>query len=119
MVAPQVCGDANGNDSAWKILKSKKQLREEKKSNYDKNFPPLQMIKSSTPTFRNYTKDDSGSRSSKSNSTNKTPTRKPSIKLRQETPNVDEIKIVKVPTAFDKNDKDDMSTVSSDRKSVV
>ena len=94
MVAPQVCGDANGNDSAWKIVKSKKQLREEKKSNYDKNFPPLQVIRPSTPTSKNNTKDDSGSRSSKSNSTNKTPTRKPSTKLRRVTPNVNEIKIV-------------------------
>ena len=41
------------------------------------------MMKTSTPTTKNNSKkDDSSSRSSKSNSTNKTPTRKPSIKLR-------------------------------------
>ena len=44
---------------------------------------------------------------------NKTPTRKSSIKSRRITPNVDEVKIVQVSTAVDKNDKDDMSTVSS------
>ena len=71
------------------------------------------MMKASTPSTKNNSKDDSGSRSSKSNSTNKTPTRKPSIKSCWVTPNVDEDKIVQVPTVFDKNDKDDMSTVSS------
>ena len=71
---------------------------------HEKNFPPLRMMKTSTPIIKNNSKDDSGSRSSISNSTNKTPTRKPSVKSRRVTPNVDEVKIVKVPTAFDKND---------------
>ena len=113
MVAPQVCGDADGINSTWKIVKSKIHIKEEKKSNYDKNFPPLKMMKTCTPTTNNNSKDDSGSRSSKSNNTNKTPTRKPSIKPLQVTPNIDEVKIVQVPTAFDKNDKVDMSTISS------
>ena len=38
MVAPQVCGDTDGIDSTWKIVKSKRRIKEEKKSNYDKNF---------------------------------------------------------------------------------
>ena len=113
MVAPQVCGDTDGINSTWKIVKSKRRIKEEKKSNYDKNFPPLRMMKTSTPTTKKNSKDDSSSRSSKSNSTNKTPTRKPSIKSRRVTPNIDNVKIVQVPNAFDKNDKDDMLTVSS------
>ena len=113
MVAPQVFGDADGNDSTWEIVKRKKCIEEEKKSNYDKNFPPFKMIKTRKPTTKNNTKDDSGSRSSKSNSTNKTPTRKPPIKLCRVTPDVDEIKIVQVPTILNKNDEDDMSTISS------
>ena len=71
------------------------------------------MMKTSTPTTKNNSKDDSGSRSSKYNSTNKTPTRKPYIKSCWVTPNIDKVKIVQVPKAFDKNDKDDMLTVSS------
>ena len=94
MVAPQVCGDIDGINSTWKIVKSKRRIKEEKKSNYDKNYPPLRMMKTSTPTTKNNSKDDSGSRSSKSNSTNKTPTRKPSIESRRVTPNVDKVKIV-------------------------
>ena len=113
MVAPQICGDADRNDSTWKIVKRKRCIKEEKKSNFDKNFSPLKMMKTSTPTTKNNTKNDSGSRSSKSNNTNKTPTRKPSIKLFWVTPDVDKIEIVQVPTIFDKNDEDDMSTVSS------
>ena len=113
MVAPQACGDADGINSMWKIVKSKRCIKEQKKSDYDKNFPPLRMMKTSTPTTKNNSKDDSGSRSSKSNSTNKTPTRKLSIKPRRGTPKIDDVKIVQVPTAFDKNDKDDMSIVSS------
>ena len=61
MVVPQVCGDADENDSTWKIVKSKRRIKEEKKSNYDKNFPSLKMIKTRTPTTKNNTKDDSGS----------------------------------------------------------
>ena len=64
-------------------------------------------------TTKNNSKDGSSSRSSKSNSTNKTPIRKPSIKLCQVKPKTDEVKVVQVPNAFDKKDKDDMSTVSS------
>ena len=97
-----------------KFVKSKRRIKEEKKSNYDKKFHPLRMMKTSTPTTKNNSKkDDSGSRSSKSNSTNKIPTRKPSIKSCPVTPNVDKVKIVQVPNAFDRNDKDDMLTVSS------
>ena len=112
MVVPQVCGDADWIDSTLKIVKSKRGIKEEKKSDYDKNFPPLKMMKTSTPTTKNNSKDDSSSRSSKSNNTNKTPTRKPSNKSRRVTPNVDKVKIVQVPKAFGKNDKDDMQTVS-------
>ena len=71
------------------------------------------MMKTSTPTTKNNSKDDSSLRSSKSNSTNKIPIRKPSIKSRRVTPNIEKIKIVQVPNAFDKNDKDDMLTASS------
>ena len=105
---PQVCGDAEGNDSTWKTVKSKRYIKEEKKSNYDKNLPPLKMMNTSSPTTKNNTKDDSGSTSSKSNNTNKTITRQPSIKLCQVTPDADEIKIVQVPTTFDRNDEDDI-----------
>ena len=52
MVAPQVCGDTDGINSTWKIVKSKRRIKEEKKSNYDKNFPPLRMMKTSTPTTK-------------------------------------------------------------------
>ena len=81
MLAPQVCGDADGINSTWKIIKSKRCIKEEKKSNYDKNFPPLKIMKTSTPTTKKNSKDDSGSRSSKYSNTNKTPTR-----LQQEIP---------------------------------
>ena len=82
MVAPQVYGDTDRINSTWKIFKSKRRIKEEKKSNYDKNFPSLRMIKTSTPTTKNNSKkDDSGSRSSKCNSTNKTPTRSPPSNL--------------------------------------
>ena len=40
MVAPQVNSDNNADASNWKIVKSKRQLREERKSNYNLNFPP-------------------------------------------------------------------------------
>ena len=60
MVAPQVCGDTDGIDSMWKIVKSKRHIKEEKKSNYNKNFPPLKMMKTSTPTTKNNSKNDSG-----------------------------------------------------------
>ena len=54
MVAPQVCGDT---DSTWKIVKSKRCIKKKKKSNYDKNFPPLRMMKASTPTTKNNSKE--------------------------------------------------------------
>lgn len=77
MVAPYVSGDNNGYDSTWKIVKSRKRIKEEKKSNYKKKFPPLQVLSSTTP--KNISdNDDSGSKSSKSTVTHKTPTRKPS-----------------------------------------
>ena len=113
IVTPLACGDTDGINSTWKIIKSKRRIKEEKISNYDKTFPPLRMMKTSAPTTKNNSKDDSSSRSSKSNSTNKTPTRKPSIKSRRVTPNIDKVKVVQVPNVFDKKDKDDMSTVSS------
>ena len=63
MVAPQVYGDTVGINSTWKIVKSKRHIKEEKKSNYDKNFHPLRIMKTSTPTTKNNSKDDSSSRS--------------------------------------------------------
>ena len=39
MIAPQVNGDNNADTSNCKIVKSKRQLREERKSNYNLNFP--------------------------------------------------------------------------------
>ena len=59
MVAPLACGDTDGINSTWKIVKSKRRIKEEKKSNYDKNFPPLRMMKTSTPTTKNNSKNHS------------------------------------------------------------
>ena len=41
MVAPQDNSDNYVDASNWKIVKSKRQLREERKSNYNLNFLPL------------------------------------------------------------------------------
>ena len=42
MIAPQVCGDTDGINSTWKIVSSKRCIKEEKKSNYDKKIPSTQ-----------------------------------------------------------------------------
>ncbi len=113
MVAPQVSGDDNGDEFTWKIIKSRRTIKEQRKSNYNKNFPPLQSVTTKlTPNGRD-NMDDSGSRLSQSSSTHKTPTKKPFIKLRRVSPDIDDIKIVQVPTKMKKNDEDDMLTVSS------
>ena len=54
MVAPQVNSDNNVDASNWKIVKSKRQLREERKSNYNLNFPPLKSASSlGSKTYKN------------------------------------------------------------------
>ena len=110
MVAPQVSGDNKGNESTWKIVKSKKQIKQERKSNYDKNFPPLKPT--TTPTTR-YNKQDDSSRTTRSSDSNKTPTKKPSIRLCKVSPDIGTIKIVQVPNKVKKGEEDDMSAVSS------
>ena len=39
-----------------------KDIFRDKKSDYDKHFPPLRMMKTSTPTTKNNSKDDSSSK---------------------------------------------------------
>ena len=110
MVAPQVSGDNRGNESTWKIVKSKKQIKQERKSNYDKNFPPL---KPTTTTTTKYNKQDDSSKTTRSSDSNKTPTKKPSIRLRKVSPDIGTIKIVQLPSKEKKDEEDDVSAVSS------
>ena len=54
MVAPQINGVNNADASNWKIVKSKRHLREERKSNYNLNSPPLQSASSlGSKTYKN------------------------------------------------------------------
>ena len=83
MVAPQVSGFDNDNNSAWKIVKSKRQLKEERKWKKDKSFPPLPVLSSA---IKNEDGSDDDSKSSSSIKSFITPKRKTSIKLRRVTP---------------------------------
>ena len=98
IVAPQVSGDDNGDDSTWKIVKIRRTIKEQRKSNYNKNFPPVQFVTTETTFNEETNKDDSGSKTSGSSNANRTPSKKPSIKLRKVSPNIDTLKIVQVPT---------------------
>ena len=111
MVAPQVSGTNNNNNSAWKIVKTKKQLKDEKKWKDDKSFPPLPVLSSATDD--DHKTDDGSKKSSRSIKLLKTPTKKPSIKLRKVTPEAKELKVIQVKTEQKENDQDDMSTISS------
>ena len=98
MVDPQVSGEDNGDDSTWKIVKRRRTIKEQRKSNYNKNFPPLQSVTTKVTLNDRNNKDDSGSKSSQSPSTHKTPTKKPFIKLRKVSPDIDNIKILAIET---------------------
>ena len=111
MVAPQVSGSNNDNNSVWKLVKTKRQLKDERKWKNDKSFPPLPVLSSATDNDNKT--DDGRKKSSKSIKLFTTPTKKPSIKLRKVTPEVNKLKIVQVKTQQDDKDQDDMSTISS------
>ena len=95
MVAPKVSGDNNGDASNWEIVKSKRQLREERKSKYNMNFSPLQSVSSQgSKTYKNKT---SSIKITKSTDSGQTFSRKSSSKVRKVTPKDDEVKIIKIP----------------------
>ena len=110
MVAPQVSSDNNGDASNWKIVKSKRQLREEKKSKYHLNFPPLPSV--SSQGSKPLKKRTKSVKTEKSTDTDQTPSKGASSKIRKIAPSVDEVKIIKVPRVTQESE-DDMSTVSS------
>ena len=110
MVAPQVSGWNNDNKSTWKIVKTKKQLKEEKKWKNNKSFPPLPALSSA---IEHAYKSDDDTKSSKSTKSFTTPNNKPSIKLRKVTPDIDNIEIVNAKSEDKDKEEDDMSTVSS------
>ena len=78
MVAPQVSGFGNDNSSMWKIVKSKRLLKEERKWKRDKSFPPLPVYSSA---INNNDGSDDDSKSSSSIKSFTTPSKKPSIKV--------------------------------------
>ena len=94
----------------WKIIKSQRQLREERNSKYNLNFPPLQSV--SSKTSKAYRNETTSTKTTKSTNLDKTPSRKLSTKIRKVTPNIDEVKIIKVPKVT-KECEDEMLTVSS------
>ena len=69
MVAPQVSGSNYDNNSTWKIVKSKKQLKEERKWKYDKAFPPPPVLSSARKNDNN--SDNESKTSSKSSKSSK------------------------------------------------
>ena len=110
MVAPQVSGDNNGDASIWKIVKSKRQPREERKSKYNLNYPPLQSVSSlGSKTYKNKTPSI---KTTKSTDSDQTSSRKSSSKIRKVTLKDDEVKIIKI-LKVTQESEDDMSTVSS------
>ena len=111
MVAPQVSGSNYNNNSTWKIVKSKKQLKEERKWKNDKAFPPLPVLSSASKNGDN--SNDESRNSSKSPKPSKTSTKKPSIKIRKLIRDMNEIKTGHPKSQEPDKDKDDMSTVSS------
>ena len=111
MVAPQVSGTDNNNNSAWKLVKTKKQIKDEKKWKDDKSFPPLPVLSSAIDD--DHKTDDGSKKSSRSIKVLTTPTKKPSIKLRKVTPEAKELKIVQIKAEQSDKDQDDMWTISS------
>ena len=111
MVAPQVSGTNNNNNSAWKIVKTRRQLKDEKKWKDDKSFPPLPVLSSAIDD--DHKTDDGSKKSSRSIKLFTTPTKKPSIKLRKVTPEANELKIVQIKTEQNVKEQDDMLTISS------
>ena len=93
IIAPQVSGFGNDNNSTWKNVKSKRQLKEDRKWKKDKSFPPLPVLSSAV---KNEDGSDDDSKSSSSIKSFTTPKRKISIKLCRVTPESKEIKIVQV-----------------------
>ena len=81
MVGTQVSGDNNVDASNWKIMKSKKQLRKERKSNYNLNFPPLQSAFSLGS--KTYKIKAPSIKTTKSTGSTQTSTRKSSSKVRK------------------------------------
>ena len=113
MVAPQVSGDNNGDASNCKILKSKRQLGEERKLKYNLNSPPLQSVSSlGSKTYKN---KKPSIKTTKSTDLGQTSPRKSSSKVRKVTPKDDEVKIIKIPKVTQESE-DDISTVSSSSK---
>ena len=94
MIAPWVNGDNNADASNWKILKSKRQLREERKSNYNLNFPPLQSA--SSLGSKTYKDKIPSVKTTKSTNSSQTSSKKTSSKIRKVTPKDDEVKIIKI-----------------------
>ena len=92
MVAPQVSG--SNNNSTWKVVKTKQQLKEDQKWKYNKSFPPLTALSSAQDNDDK--SDDDSTKSSKSSKSFRTPTKKPHIKIFKVTPEDNEIKIVEV-----------------------
>ena len=74
----------------WKTTKSKRQLKEERKWENDKSFPPLPVLSS---TIKNGDKSGDDSKSSSSIKSFTTPNKKPSIQFRRVTSESNEIKI--------------------------
>ena len=111
IIAPQVSGFGNDNNSTWKNVKSKRQLKEDRKWKKDKSFPPLPVLSSAV---KNEDGSDDDSKSSSSIKSFTTPNKKTSIKLRRVTSELNEIKIVQAKSEHtDKDeDEDDMSTNS-------
>ena len=110
MVAPQVSSDNNGDASNCKIVKSKRQLREEKKSKYHLNFSPLPSV--SSQGSKPLKKRTKSVKTEKSTDLDHTPSKGPSSKICKIAPSIDEVKIIKVPNVTQESE-DDMSTVSS------
>ena len=79
MVAQQVSGFDNVNNSAWKIVKSKRQLKEEKKWKKDKSFPPLPVLSSAIKNEDGSDDDSKSSSSIKSFTTQKRKTQLNSV----------------------------------------
>ena len=71
IVAPQVSGENKVDASNCKIVESKRQLREERKSKCNLNFPPLQSV--SFKTFKAHRNETTSTKTVKSTISDKTP----------------------------------------------
>ena len=109
MVAPQVSGFGNDDNSTWKIVKSKRQMKEDRKWKKDNSFPPLPVLSSAV---KNENGSDDESKKSSSTKSFTTPIKKPSIKIRRVTPESKKVKIVQVKSEQTDQDEDDKSTNS-------